>query len=198
MTSTRFWEIAGFVLSLVQMILYINGFKKYRKRLSKLATALRDRADTRFDQYSELRDRDKEFFDFYNDVQPYSVCVNDMARGKGAPFAAYGNKLRSSFRTIRGFSQMQRVTATHALAHTAVQQAALHRAVNYIQEVRRVDEHYLARWQAIVTAPVVAGTSDNLRTVIDSSFSTLTAFGRGFNSAGVALGRSIYGFGDND
>lgn len=192
MNSTIFWELANMVLSLVQMLLYLIGFNKYRKRLDSLTDELLDRADTRKGAYQTLRDKDPAFFSYYKGLPSYTMCYSNIRRARGAAFADYGRAMRRSLSSVNGYTQLQRVNLVNGLAENAVFAPAVAVTMAHIAERRRVDDHVLQRWQAIVSAPTNAAHTDDYSSIIKSSFSGMKAFGQGANSAGVALGTQLY------
>lgn len=188
-----FWEILPVSLSVVQMGLYISGFSKYKGRLDDLSDDLRDRAEERYEKYKELRLRDQEFFDYYDNLPNYLECESNIKRSKGSAFAAYGRDMRRSMKVVRGYSQMNKVHLASRLAEQAVHDSSMHRAVTKINERAHVDDHVLERWNALVRAPVdIEGSSTlSVASTINASFSTLKTFGQGFNSAGAMFGTSL-------
>lgn len=188
MSATTFWELAGFLLSLVQMLLYIAGFNKYRKRLNSLTTELLDRADGRKVAYKDLRDKDPEFYSYYKSLPGYGECATNIQRGRGAALASYNSDLRRSVKHVNGYSQAQRVNLTNRFSENVLHAPAMSRTITQIAERRRVDDHVLQRWQAIVSAPTNPSVTADYGSIIKSSFATMGAFGQGANSAGVAVG----------
>jgi hypothetical protein len=174
------------------MLLYIIGFNKYRKRLDKLTDELLDRADGRNTAYQALRDKDPAFFSYYKGLPDYNPCPSNVNRSRGAAFADYGRALRRSLKTVNGYTQLQRVNLVGGFAENAVFATAVGSVMTEIAERRRVDDHVLRRWQAIVSAPTHAAHKDDYSSIIKSSFSSMRAFGQGANSAGVALGTQLY------
>jgi len=192
MDSTKFWEIAGLVLSLAQMILYISGFNKHRKRLDSLSDELRQYALERFAKYQELRETTLEYQEYYKNLPEYTECENDVLRSKGKSFFDYGDNLRRAHKTVRGFSQAQKVTLAYRYGADAIAQSAMSMTMNKIKERRRVDEHLLRKWETIVTSPTYPAHNNDMSDIIKSSFSSLRANGKGFNSAGISFGTSLY------
>ena len=192
MNATLFWEIVGLVLSLAQMLLYISGFNNYRSRLESLSDELTARAEARKAAYQTLRDKDPAFYSYYKGLPNYTPCQSNIERAKGAAFAHWGKQLRSSLRGINGYTQMQRVNVVGATADNAVFAPAMSRAMTQIAERRRIDDHVLQRWQAIVSAPTNPSHVADYSSIIQSSFSTMKSFGQGANSAGVTVGSLSY------
>jgi len=192
MDSTKFWEIAGLVLSLVQFLLYLAGFNKYRKRLGSLATELVGRADEQFDAYKTLRDKDPAFYDYYKALPDYKKCDRDSRRTRGTAMNNYGSALRSSLRTVNGYTPLQRISLVNALSVQPINLVGAELTKNEMQERLRVDSHLLNRWQAIVGAPVRPANVSDVSSIIRSSFSSMKSFGKGANSAGISLGKSFY------
>lgn len=192
MNSTLFWELANMVLTLVQMLLYLVGFNKYRKRLDSLTDELLARAEARKSAYQSLRDVDPAFYSYYKGLPDYLICNSNIERSRGAAFADYGRAMRRTLRSVNGYNQLQRVNLVNGLAENAVFASSVSEAMTTISERRIVDDHVLQRWQAIVSAPTNAAYRDNYDNIIKSSFGGLKAMGQGANSAGVALGTQLY------
>ena len=192
MNSTNFWQIAGLVLQLVQMILYIAGFIKYKERLEQWAEQLKTWADEKFEAYKTLRDRDPDFFDYYDSLPNYEICESNIQRSKGAAFADYGKAMRRSLPTVRGFSRLQKAALANHLGQNAVQASAVKRVQTTITERARQDDHILQRWQAVVNSPTNPAAHNDVSNIIKLSFNSLHAFGQGANSAGAALGTGLY------
>lgn len=193
MNSTSFYELAGLVLSLAQMLLYISGFNKYKGRLESLSDELAARAERRFTMYQTLRDRNPEFYEYYQNLPGYNQCDSDVVRAKGKPMADFARNLRPALRATRGFNQMQRVTLVGAGSQAPLFTSAVARTHNVIAERNRVDAHTLERWQAIVSAPTNITNHSDMSTIVNSTFRSMKTFGQGFNSAGIAFGTSLYG-----
>lgn len=192
--STNLWELAPLALSILQFVLYIAGFRKYCERLEELAEDLQVRAEERYEQYQMLRDRDPEFYAYYDGLPDYSICESNVKRSKGAAFAAYGNDLRRGYGVVRGYTPLAKVQLTGTFADNAIFNSSLHRATTLINERSRVDGHVLQRWNAIVDTPIhiEGASSHNVGHIINQSFKTLRAFGQGANAAGTQLGASLY------
>lgn len=192
MNTTNFWQVAGLVLQLVQMILYIAGFIKYKERLEELAEDLIAKADQKFSIYKTLRDRDSDFFDFYNNLPDYTECDSNIRRSKGAAFADYGKAMRRVLPSVRGFTPLQKSAVANSLGQNPVQASAIKRVQTKIAERARVDDHVLQRNQAIISSPISTSVATDVSGVIKLSFNSLYAFGQGANSAGAGLGTSLY------
>lgn len=192
MNSTNFWQIASLVMSIVQLIMYIEGFNKYRKRLEELAEALRKRANEKFCAYKALRDRDIEFFAYYKNLPDYDECESNIQRAKGAAFYGYGQSMRRALPTVRGYLPMQKAALANLLGADPVYRTAMKRVQTKIAERSRVDDHVLERWQAIVSAPTNPSGTQDYGAIIESSFKSMQAFGQGANAAMTQLGISLY------
>lgn len=183
MTSTQFWQMAGLVMSLIEMILYIAGFRKYKARLEELAEDLRDKAGQKFSAYKSLRDRDAEFNAYYQNLPDYTECASNIKRSKGAAFYTYGHQLRRTLSTVRGYLPMQKAAVANLLGGDPVYESSMKRVQTKIAERSRVDDHILDRWQAIVNTPTNSSSSQDYGSVIQSSFRSLEAFGKAANAS---------------
>lgn len=192
--GTKFWEIASLFLQIVQMGYYLTALDKYKDKLEELATWLCDTADINKAHYKSFRDRDPAFYEYYQTLPGYSVCDTNVRRGKGAAFFKYGAKLRRTMHAGRGYTPLANVTTNIILGSDAVSESSVHRATTYMNEQTRVDGHVLARWDAIVSAPIGQERYQAAYTnqIIDQSFKTIKALGQGFNSAASAFGTSLY------
>jgi hypothetical protein len=189
--GTVHWEIAGLVLSVAQMLMYINGFNNYKSRLNSLTDELKARADAKASAYQTLRDKDGAFYAYYQGLPDYSPCQSNIERARGSAFAGWGSNIRQSIRAVNGFSQLQKVNIVNSFAETAVFAPALNRAFTAKKERDRVDAHVLARWEAITSAPTYPSAVTDYSSIINSSFGSLNMYGQGANSAGVAIGTSL-------
>lgn len=192
MNTTNFWQIAGLLLSFLQMVLYIAGFIKYKEKLEELADQLTEWADEKFDAYRNLRNKDKDFFDYYDALPDYVECESNIQRSKGAAFADYGKALRRSLPTTRGFTRLHKAAIANHLGQNAVQASAMKRVQTKITERAKVDDHTLQRWQAITNSPTNPAAYNDVSNIIKLSFNSLHSFGQGANSAGAALGVGLY------
>lgn len=189
-----FWQIASIVLQVVQLGLYITALEHYKDKLEEFADWLCDSADDNRDRYLEYRECDPDFYDYYKSLPDYTQCDSNVKRSKGAAYHGYGSRLRRSLRTTRGYTPMTKVHLNNMLSSDAIAQTALTRATQRIKERRYEDNHVLARWSAIVSAPIgveryYTGAST---TIIQESFRNLKALGQGFNSAAAAFGSQLF------
>ena len=171
MNTTNYWQIAGLVLSLVQFLLYIAGFIKYKDKLEDLADSLISKADEKMAAYKLLRSRDPKFFDFYCDLPLYTQCDSNIRRSKGAAFADYGKAMRRVFPTVNGYTPYQRAALAHGLGQNPVQASAVKRMQTHIAERAREDDHLLRRWQAITGSPTNVSSNMDVTPIIKQSFS---------------------------
>lgn len=192
--DTRFWQIAGLILQVVQMFLYLAAVRKYKEKLEEFADYLRDSGMADEEKYMTIRDCDPDFYAYYKGLPLYAPCESAIKRNKGEAFFKYGSQLRRRLRSTRGYTPLTRVHFNTQAMHQAISEAAVSRAITCIRENKRVDAHILERWSAIVSAPVnVEGYSPAFaKQIVDSNFRSLKGFARGFNSAGAALGTSLF------
>lgn len=189
-----FWEIAGLILNVVQLGLYLTSLDKYRDKLEDFADWLCDTADANRDQYLLLRGCDPDFYEYYKTLPDYQICQSSIMRSKGAAWHNYGSQLRRSIRTTRGYNKMANLNINYLLGSNAVAQSGLTRSVRIIKEKELVDDHILERWSAIVGAPIgveryYAGATN---TIIQESFRNIKSLSQGFNSAAASFGTQLY------
>ena len=187
------WQSVQMAASIAQFVLYIAGFINYKNRLEDLADELETRSDAQFQRYKTLRDNDQKFNDFYKDLPDYETCLSNIKRARGAAASRYGEGLRRSFGTVRGYLPHQRVAIVNMLGQDMAMSPAVKRAQVCIAERSREDTHLLNRWQAIVSAPTNASVTNDVGNIIKASFTSLGAFGQGANSAGTAIGAQLFG-----
>ena len=190
-----FWQIAGMVLMAIQLYLYIEGFNNHRKRLEQLAEDLRGRANEKFAAYKDLRDKDPDFYDYYKSLPDYTECVSNIKRSKGAAFFSYGQQLRRTLPTVRGYLPMQKAALANLLGGDPVYRSSMKRVQTKIAERSRVDDHVLERWQAIVSAPTNPSAVQDYGVLINSSFKSLQAFGQAANASLYTAGISLHRMG---
>lgn len=186
------WQNVQLLASISQFVLYLAGFANYKSRLEDLADELTDRSDEQFTRYQELRNKDPEFFDYYNTLPDYEICESNIKRSRGAAAARYGEKLRGSLPTINGYTPLQRVAVTNLLGADMAMSPAMKRTQTLIAERARQDDYELQRWQAIVAAPTNSAATNDVGNIISASFKSLSAFGQGVNSAGVSIGTQLF------
>jgi len=189
-----FWEIASLIIQVAQMTYYLDGLDKYKEKLDELADWLCTTADENKEYYKEFRDCDPDFYEYYKTLPEYAVCESAVKRNKGVGFYQYGESLRRSFSSSRGFTPLERVHFNQLYAHEPLDIVARSRA-NTLNKERHISNlHTLQRWQAVVNAPVGVEryASSTTTAIIQSSFKTITSLSQGFNSAGVAFGKSLF------
>ena len=190
----KFWEIAGMVLSIVQMVFYIIALNKYKDKLIELAEKFTGYAQEDEALYDEFRSADPAFYNWYMGLPNYSACEGSVQRSKGQAFLNYGETLRKSKRLNRGFTPLAPILVSSSAGDTAVRVSSMRRAASHASEETRVNDHVLSRWQAIASAPVGAegNISGAYKPVIDSTMGSFTNAARGFNSAALAFGVNLY------
>ncbi len=192
--ATNLWQISGLVLSVAQAAFHYASLQKYVSRLEDLADDVTGYADAERIHYEEFREADPDFYAYYQGLPGYNVCDSNILRSKGKPFAKYGNDVRRMKRLTRGFAPLGNVHHANQVVKEIVSESAVQRAVTAVAENARVDDHVLERWSAIVSAPVGQERYSNTfySSIINQSFESLKAHGRGFNSAGVSVGNYLY------
>jgi len=151
-------------------------------------------ADTEKEKYKSFRDSDPDFYEYYKTLPDYVECQSAIKRSKGEAFYNYGANLRRRIRTTRGYNKLANVHLNNMLSSQAINEAAISRAVTCVRERKRRDNHVLERWSAIISAPVGVERhqASIINGVVNSSFSSLKGYSRGFNSAGAAFGTSLF------
>lgn len=189
-----FWEIASIILQVAQLGFYITAVDKYKDKLEDLAQWLCDCAEVEREKYESFRDCDPDFYAYYKELADYAQCESNIKRNKGEAWRKYGVNLKRAVRGNRGYTPLANVYANQVLSAQPIAEIALNRASTTIRERGRVNNHILERWSAIVSAPVaVEGYQPAIvSTIIADSFKNLKGYARGFNSAGAALGNSLF------
>jgi len=190
--TEQVWRNVQTLASIAQFALYLIGFANYKSKLEDIADDLVDRSDEALDRYKDLRSKDQAFFDYYNTLPDYEECPSNIKRARGAAASRYGERLRNSYRTINGYTPLQRVAVTNLLGADMAMSPSMKRTQTLIAERSRRDDHELQRWQAIISAPTNAAAGNDVSNIIQSSFKSLSAFGQGVNSAGVSLGTQLF------
>lgn len=157
-----------------------------------MADKSRDMALERAKAYETLRARDKEFWEYHCNLPDYNECESNIQRSKGTAWNRYGSDLRKTRRSLNGFQRHAMVGISQHFSRTAIAESAQRRVTAKTKERARVDDHILQRWDAIISSPTNASVSVNISTAIEASFHTLGSFGKGANSAGLALGSQLW------
>lgn len=198
-TSTKFYELSGIMLSLVQAIIYYFLFDYYVDKLEDLADQIGGNPDSWGNQeetaYKTVRGWDGTFYSWYDryfgDV--YQRCEVDVLRAKGGAYQGFGSVMRLMRSTNRGYTPLTMVA--HASRNVAVPlvNVSVNRAVAHFHEEQRFDTDLINRWNSTVSMPVFReGQAANFDPIISHLNSQVAAFGKGFNSAGVAFGNALY------
>ena len=194
-----FWEVAALLLEIIQLTAYVSALGDYKEKMEEFADWLETSAEANEVHYDHFREYDPTFNGYYADINKdaYTECQSNVNRAKGAGYHQFGKRLRGSMRGIRGYSRLARVGIVGLAVDSALSQAAVSRAMTQIDERKRVDEHVLLRWSAIVRGPVgVEGYHSAAGDVIiRSTMKGLTDAGRGINSAGSAMGSTMFHIG---
>lgn len=194
---SKFYEIAAFTLSIIQMAWYVDQYDTYSENLKELAGQFRQWANEDAATYLGLRTRDGEFFAEHDRILEgrYLACVDRPLRSKGEAFFGMGNSLREVKASNRGFTPLRMVSANVRVGNVAVRISGLKRASSKILEDKHEDDSLLVGWNAIVAAPVGvdADIVNGYNSVIETSFGMLRQAGRGFNSAGAMFGTALEG-----
>ena len=186
------WRNAQTLLAVAQFALYIVGFLNYKNKLDDLAEDLTEKSDEQFARYKELRETDQEFFDYANTLPDYEECESNILRSRGAPGTRYGEAIRGTYQANNGYTPLRNVAVANLLGKDMASAPSLKRAQTKIAERANKDDHELQRWQAIISAPTQSAPTNDVSSVIQASFKSLGAFGRGANAAGVSIGQSYF------
>lgn len=194
MAASLFIELAGLAVATYQMEKYNTIFNSYRGKLDDLSSWLVTSASSNEGHYNTFRSSDPNFYNYYTSLPDYTICDSNVGRSKGRAFSRYGESLRRTLKTNRGFTPLTKVHLNNITSKNAVMDSAMTRATTYMDERRRVDSHILARWSAIVSAPVQVEryAAEVVNNNISSSFKSLSNAAQGYNSAGVLFGKSLY------
>lgn len=205
--AAKFYEIAGIILSVIQMVFYYRMYQDYKGKLYELADKLVEYGDQDRAVYEGLRDMDSGFYDWYRNVRnktransghdwmTYTACGARASRSKGAAFLKYGDALREIKASNKGYTPLKMVSANAKTGNIAVRMSAIRKVASMVTEEKYQDDSVLTGWNAIVTAPV--GMEGDVARAFDSLISSYTnsmkAAGQGFNSAGAMFGTALYG-----
>lgn len=197
MNTTQFWQIASLVMSLVQLLLFIDAFNHYRAKLEELADDLRKKANERFCALKALRDRDVEFFTYFNNLPDYFQSNSNVMRSRGAALSIYADKLRSTIPTVRGFLPAQKAALANLFGCELMNRVSMKRVQTEIAERSRVDDHTLQRWEALISATTSPSGVFDYGSIVDSSFKSLEAFGKAANASLYQFGTGLYRINNN-
>lgn len=195
--AAKFYEIAGIILSVMQMVFYLRMFRKYKNKLYTLADKLRGYANTDKELYKVIRGFDNDFYNWYENLRdnPYRACSSRILRSKGAAFLKYGDALREMKASNKGYTPLKMVAANAKTGNIAVRMSALRRSASWVVEHKYEDDSVLTGWNAVITAPI--GMEGDVSRGYDSLISvytnTMKGAGQGFNSAGAMFGTALYG-----
>lgn len=194
--STKYYELAGIALSLIQMIVYMFLFDKYIDKLQDLAEQLTEWADEDLDKLKEIHAGDDAFHQWYDvffQTGHYQECDVDILRSKGGPFRQFGRQMRIERFTNSGYTPLAllRHVEYHAAQITSV--SAVNRATAHVAEEDRKWKDYLNRWDVNVSRPINReNEAVNFDPIINAYEKSMNMFGKGFNSAGIAFGNALY------
>lgn len=195
MNSTSFWQIAGLVMQVVELMLYIQSFNKYAAKLKDLGNDLYQKGDELFNAYKTLRDKTPAFFDYYRNLPDYTPCASAFQRSRGGALADYGKTLRHALLTIPGYTPLQAAAVANTVGQNVVQASTMKRHLTYMAEVNRMDNATLERWQAIISSPTHTARAADVTSIIHSNTDTLTASGQAANAAMYGIGGGLYKMG---
>lgn len=195
--AAKFYEIAGIILSVMQMVFYLRLFRKYKEKLYDLADKLRGYANSDKEFYKTIRGFDEDFYRWYENLRdnPYQTCEARVLRSKGGAFLKYGDALREVKSQNKGYTPLKMVAANAKTGNVAVRMSAVRRAASLMMEHKYEDDSVLTGWNAVVTAPI--GMEGDVARGYDSPITVYTNMmrgaGQGFNSAGAMFGTALYG-----
>lgn len=195
--ASKFYEIAGLTLSIIQMVWYLEQYDEYSENLKELAGQFRQWANQDAATYLALRGRDGQFYGEHDKILAgrYRACNQRPLRSKGEAFFGMGNALREVKAGNRGFTPLKMVSANARVGNVAVRMSGLKRASSLILENKYEDDSHLVGWNAVVAAPVGvdADIVNGYNSAIETSFGMMREAGRGFNSAGAMFGVALEG-----
>lgn len=194
-TPTKFWELSQVFLSVVQMAFYLINVVKYVEKLDEMGDTLENLAKKHRSRYEEFRNKDPEFYAWYENLPKYSVCESGIRRGKGEAFHKLGNVFRKLSRMNNGYTPLTMVGRVSENTMDLLKVTGLTRALNYNSEQKRDAVDRMAHWKTIVSIPVEReGDYGYFSKPVESMMNSLKANSEGFNSAGAAFGSSLYNF----
>ena len=200
--GTKFWELTGLFLSLIQMLIALEKVEDYEDKLVKLADTLFKCGDSCDGEslamihrckYFTLRALDKDFRDWYYNIPTYQYCESGIHRGKGRIYQELGSSMRKLSRMNNGYTPLAMVGKVSAGTMGLARATGSIRAQNYNAEQKRKMEDQLLHWKAIVSIPVEQeGNYANFGTPIKVWSESMGEWGRSFNNAAGAFGSSLY------
>lgn len=197
--STKFYELSGIMLSLIQMIVYYFLFDKYVEKLEELAKQVGDGGGSWGAQeeakYKEVRGWDADFYSWYDAYfsRAYTRCEVDVLRAKGGAYQGLGNVMRLMRSTNRGYTPLAMLAHVSRNIAVPLVNVSMNRAVAHFHEEERIDVDLINRWNSNISRPVLReGQAANFDPIIAHYNRQVATFGKGFNSAGVAFGNALY------
>ena len=190
--AENIWRNASTLLAIAQFALYIAGFSRYKSKLEDIADSQEEFSDAKSGRYKELRNNNPEFYDYYNELPEYEQCESNILRSRGAPGARYGEAIRGTYQANNGYTPLRNVAVANLLGKDMSSAPSLKRAQTVIAERAIQDDHTLQRWQAVISSPIQSSGATDVSNIIQSSFKSLGAFGRGANAAGVSIGQNYF------
>lgn len=201
--TTKFWELSGIFLSVVQMLISLERVEKYEDKLEEMAEALFKCGDDcpgeslavkHRCRYRELRNLDAGFNAWYDTVPRYSICESGIRRVRGGVMQEYGASMRKLSRMNDAYTPLAMVGKTAQASMSFVKATADTRALNHNAEMKRKMEDQLLHWKKIVSIPVEQeGNYSNFNPAIETWQKSMANWGEGFNSGASMFGRSLYG-----
>lgn len=207
-SKVKFAELTGVFLSAVQMILALKNVKDYEKRLNKLAEVLfnceeeyptedcdnlKSLALKHRCRYHQMRNRDKDFKDWYDRVPNYDVCERGIYRSKGHASQELGSAMRKLTRMNNGYTPLAMVGKVAQGTMGFVKYTSSVRAYNHNAEMKRKMEDQLLHWRMLVSIPVEQeGNYANFNPAISAWTQSMGNWAQGFNSGAAAFGTSLY------
>lgn len=201
--TTKFWELSGIFLSVVQMLISLERVRKYEEKLEEMADTLfkceddcpgESLAVKHRCRYREFRNLDAGFNAWYDTVPTYDVCDSGIRRGKAVVSQELGGSMRKLVRMNNGYTPLAMVGKVAQGSMGFVKATASIRAQNHNAEMKRKMEDQLLHWKMIVSIPVEQeGNYANFNPAIKTWQDSMANWGQGFNSGAAMFGTSLHG-----
>ena len=193
--NTKYYELAGIALSLIQMIVYLFLLKKYVDKLEDLGEQLTNWADEDLEKLKHVHGVDDLFHNWYNSffAGSYEICDVDILRAKGSAFRQFGKVIRNEKYTNTGYTPLAMLRHVENYAAQVTSVTAVNRASAHVAEEERFWKDLVNRWDAHISRPINRENEGvNFNPVIENYVKSMNMFGKGFNSAGIAFGNALY------
>lgn len=207
--KTKFWELSGIFLSVIQMMIALERIEKYKEKLVNMGKVLFN-CKEEYDpencddleslalkhrcRYFQFRSKDADFYNWYKNLPNYEVCESGIRRGKGKASQDVGRAFRKYVKMNNGYTPLAMVGKVGEGLMGFAEYTGAIRAQNHNAEMKRKMEDQLLHWKTIVSIPVEQeGNYGGFASPIKIWTESMANWGQGFNSGAAGLGRSLYG-----